>query len=127
MKVKTFFSAVTALVMIWSGPALALDFPEKFDYLGPEMKKFTNQAGRNLIYIDEGEKEWRTVVFCGGAGTSAQAFYLVEFLHTMRKELKLRVISLERQGFGPTECVPGQTFPDLARDAEAALDPLGLI
>ena len=124
MKTKTILSAVAALLIIWSGPALALEFPEKFDYLGPEMKKFTNQAGRNLIYIDEGEKEWRTVVFCGGAGTSAQAFYLVEFLHTLRNDLKLRVISLERNGFGQTEFVPGQNYQDYAKDVEELLNHL---
>lgn len=126
MKIKSALLIIAALTLGLGGQALALDFQAKFDYLGPEMKPFTNKAGRNLIYIDEGEKDWRTVVFCGGAGTSAQAFYLVEFLHSLRNDLKLRVVSLERNGFGQTEFVPGQTYQDYAGDVKELLDHLDI-
>ena len=126
MKMKSCFLTVLALTLLWCGTVLAVDFPTKFDYLGPEMKKFTNKQGRELIYIDEGEKDWRTVVFFGGAGTSVQAFYLTEFLHSMRSDLKLRVISLGRNGFGMTEFIPGQTYQDYARDVKELLDHLGV-
>ncbi|MDR1545636.1 MAG: alpha/beta hydrolase [Deltaproteobacteria bacterium] len=90
------------------------------------MKKFVNSEGRNLTYIDEGEKEWRTVLFFSGSGTSAQAFYLTEFLRSLRLELKLRFISLERNGFGETEFVAGQNFQDHAKDIKQLLDSLGV-
>lgn len=124
MKVKATLLMTMILALGLAAQARALDFPARFDYLGPEMKHFTNSNGRNLIYIDEGEKTWQTVVFCGGAGTSVQAFYLVEFLHSLRNDLKLRVVSLERNGFGQTEFVPGQTYQDYASDVKELLDYL---
>ncbi|MDL2259857.1 alpha/beta hydrolase [Deltaproteobacteria bacterium OttesenSCG-928-K17] len=125
MKIKSIMMAFV-LALFLAGPALALDLPDKFDYLGPEMKHFANKAGRDLIYIDEGEKDWRAVVFCGGSGTSVQAFYMTEFLRTLRLDLKLRVISLGRNGFGMTEFVPGQNFQDYASDVKELLDHLGV-
>ncbi|MCL2028803.1 MAG: alpha/beta hydrolase [Deltaproteobacteria bacterium] len=113
-----------ALTLVWTANALAGDLPAKFDYLGPEMKYFTNKAGRELVYIDEGEKDWRTVLFFSGAGTSVQAFYLTEFAHTLRNDLKLRVISLGRNGFGQTGFVPGQTYQDYADDVKELLEHL---
>lgn len=121
MKAQRGLLITLALTLIWAGSALAGDLPTKFDYLGPEMKQFTNQAGRKLIYIDEGEKDWRTVLFFGGAGTSVQAFYLTEFAHTLRNDLKLRVVSLERNGYGQTEFIPGQTYQDYANDVKELL------
>jgi pimeloyl-ACP methyl ester carboxylesterase len=105
---------------------MAQSLPESFDYLGPEMRPFVNSAGRDLVYIDQGQKDWRTVLFFSGASTSAQAFHLTEFLATLRKELKLRVISLERNGFGDTEFLSGQGIQDHAANVKELLDHLGL-
>ena len=113
-------------VLLAAAAALAQKLPEKFDYLGPEMKSFTNKAGRALTYIDEGDKSWRTVLYFSGAATSAQAFYLTEFLSTFRNELKLRVVSLERNGFGETAFVPKQTYQDHASNVKELLDELGI-
>lgn len=126
MKIKTCLLTVLAVTLAWTGSLMALDLPKKFDYLGPEMKQFTNKAGRQLIYIDEGEKDWKTVLFFSGAGTSVQAFYLTEFAHTFRNELKLRVISLERNGYGQTEFIAGQNYSDYASDVKELLDSLGV-
>lgn len=121
---------ITCLCVVWAlfaaTAALAQKLPEKFDYLGPEMKHFTNKAGRELIYIDEGEKDWNVVLYFSGAATSAQAFYLTEFLRSLRNELRLRVISLERNGLGETEFVEGQTYQDHANNVKELLDELGV-
>lgn len=125
MKTRSFLFTLF-LTLIWASTAAALEMPTTFDYLGPEMKHFKNKAGRELIYIDEGEKDWKPVLFFSGAGTSAQAFYLTEFLHTMRNNLKLRVISLERNGLGMTEFVPDQTYQSYAEDVRELLEHLGV-
>lgn len=120
MKTKT---GVLAAVLLFClvGMAQALTFQDSFDYLGPEMKPFANSKGRALIYIDEGPRDGKPVIFFSGAGTSAQAFYLVEFAHSLRNELNLRFISLERNGFGQTEFVPGQIYEDYVADLQELL------
>ncbi len=120
MKAKISLLAAV-LVLSLATQAHALTFQDKFDYLGPEMKHFTNSGGRELIYIDEGPKDGTVVVFFGGSGTSVQAFYMTEFARTLRKSLNLRFISLERNGFGQTTFVPGQTFADYVADLKELL------
>ena len=120
MKAKiSLLAAVLVLSLVTQ--AQALTFQDKFDYLGPEMKHFTNSAGRELIYIDEGPQDGQVVVFFGGACTSAQAFYLTEFARTLRTSLKLRIISLERNGFGQTTFVPDQNYADYVADLKELL------
>jgi pimeloyl-ACP methyl ester carboxylesterase len=123
---KKVFLLVVVTAIFWATAAAAQKLPVKFDYLGPEMKHFTNKDGRALIYVDEGEKDWKPVLFFSGAATSAQAFYLTEFLRSFRTELKLRVISLERNGFGETEFLAGQTYQDHAENVKQLLDELGI-
>jgi pimeloyl-ACP methyl ester carboxylesterase len=55
-----------------------------------------------IRYIDEGSAGWRPVVFFGGLGTDVNAFYETEFARDLRERLCLRVISVERNGFGMT-------------------------
>jgi pimeloyl-ACP methyl ester carboxylesterase len=123
--VKIALITVVAAIML-AGAAFAQKLPTKFDYLGPLMRPFVNAAGRNLTYIDEGERDWPVVLFFSGAATSAQAFHLTEFLRSLRLELKLRVVSLERNGLGETEYLPGQTFQDHADNVKQLLDHLGI-
>jgi hypothetical protein len=58
------------------------------------------------------------LVFIGGQGTSLEAFQLSEFARTSREELGLRVISVERNGFGvepPRWILPGAVHPGTER------------
>jgi hypothetical protein len=57
---------------------------------------------RVVRYIDKGDAGWRPLVFFGGLATSVLAFELTEFARATRERLRLRVLSVERNGFGET-------------------------
>src|SRR5690606_29277776 len=76
-----------------------------FDPIGAEVHTLDHD-GRAVHYIDEGRAGDRAVVFIGGAGTSLEAFQLTEFARTTREQLGLRVISVERNGFGESPFDP---------------------
>ena len=71
------------------------------------MQALKGPGGRTIHYADTGEAGFRPVLFVGGTGTSACAFGMTEFLKSMRVQLKLRLITVERNGFGDTALTPG--------------------
>lgn len=77
-------------------------------------------------YIDEGSPGWRPVVFFGGLGTDVNAFYETECARDLRERLRLRVISVERNGFGMTPFDPSLGFDDAVDDIVSLLDDLGI-
>ena len=97
-----------------------------FDPLGAPVQSLTLANGRTVHYVDTGEAGWRPVLFIGGTGTSARAFEMTEFLQTLRRQLKLRVISVERNGFGDTPIIPGWSYGDYADEVRAVLSHLGV-
>jgi pimeloyl-ACP methyl ester carboxylesterase len=118
-----------------AGPALAAEAPtvarvgaiqDRFDPLGPPVQALTLPNGRTVHYADTGEAGWRPVLFVGGTGTSARAFLMTEFLQTLRRQLKLRLITVERNGFGDTAFVAGWTYADYAQEVRAVLDHLAV-
>jgi pimeloyl-ACP methyl ester carboxylesterase len=82
--------------------------------------------GRTVHFADTGETGWRPVLFIGGTGTSARAFEMTGFLQTLRRQLKLRLITVERNGFGDTPYTPGWGYRDYADEVRAVLDHLGV-
>jgi pimeloyl-ACP methyl ester carboxylesterase len=98
--------------------------PEKFDSLGPSVKKLSSENHRTIHYIDDGEFNDIPVVFVGGLGTSVRAIRLLDFLKTMREDLSIRIISIERNGFGQTEFNRNLTISDYAQDVEEVLNYL---
>jgi pimeloyl-ACP methyl ester carboxylesterase len=66
------------------------------------------------------------MVFFGGIGTSVHAFELTEFARTMRERLRLRAISVERNGFGETPFDPSLGIGDAVDDVLCVLDLLGI-
>jgi non-heme chloroperoxidase len=98
----------------------------EFDSLGAPVQSLTLANGRTVHYIDTGEAGWRPVLFVGGTGTSARAFEMTEFLQTLRRQLKLRVVSVERNGFGDTPITPGWSYGDYADEVRAVLDHLAV-
>lgn len=99
----------------------------EFDHVGPTMKSFASSAtGREIVYLDEGEDDWRSVVFIGGAGTSGRVFALLEFLRASRENLRLRFIAVERNGFGHTAFDSALGYDDYADDVAVLLDHLGV-
>jgi pimeloyl-ACP methyl ester carboxylesterase len=121
-------SALTALALgtVVATTARAINIQEDFDPLGPTVHKLALPGGKTIAYIDDGDPAGIPVVFVGGAGTSVRVFGITEFLRTLRKQLGLRVISVERDGFGETAFTPGWSYADYAAEVEALLDHLGV-
>lgn len=97
-----------------------------FDPLGPQLRSMRVASGRLANYIDEGRPGWTPLVFLGGAGTTVRAFGLLEFARTLREELGVRVISVERNGLGGTAFDPAVGFAEYAEDVWSVLDALGI-
>lgn len=98
---------------------------EEFDHIGAEVHTISRDD-RDIFFISEGREGDRAVVFIGGQGTSLEAFQLTEFARTMREELGLRVISVERNGFGESAFVPDLGYVDYTHEVLAVLDHLGV-
>ena len=99
---------------------------QEFDPLGPTVKSSSTANGRVLNYIDEGDPSWTTLLFFGGAGTSVRSFGLMEFARTLREQLRIRVISVERNGLGQTTFDPDYDVHDYANDVWDLLDFLNV-
>jgi len=121
-------SAATPSPMATPDPT-KLNLPEKFSHIGAPVHSFTTASGHVVNYIDQGQKSWRTLVLVGGAGTGVRAFELTEFTRVLRNKLGIRVICVERNGFGMTKFEPadatGAMIPDGSDDDALALaDPV---
>ncbi len=103
----------------------SIELQNEFDHIGAEVHSLT-QNGRTSYYIDEGKPGQRAVVFMGGQGTSLEAFQLTEFARSSREELGVRVISIERNGFGESELNLDLRYPDYNAEVLAVLDHLGV-
>jgi pimeloyl-ACP methyl ester carboxylesterase len=98
----------------------------QFDPLGPAVQSLALPNGRTVHFADTGEAGWRPVLFIGGTGTSARAFQMTEFLQTLRRQLKLRLITVERNGFGDSPYTPDWGYRDYADEVRAVLGHLGV-
>jgi len=103
-----------------------IHLPRSFDSLGPTVKSLTTTNVRKVHYIDDGEIDWLPVVFTGGLGTSVRVIRLLDFLRTMREELKIRIISVERNGFGQTAYDSTLDMTSFSEDVEAVLELLNI-
>ncbi|MBN8847472.1 MULTISPECIES: alpha/beta hydrolase [unclassified Sphingomonas] len=97
-----------------------------FDDFGPAVQSLTLPSGRVVHFTDTGETGGRTVLFIGGTGTSARAAGMTDFLQTLRRQLRLRFIVVERNGFGDTAFKPDWGVADYAAEVRAVLDHLGV-
>ena len=127
MKLAKFVSTLAALMI---NTALASELPNSlpnsFDSLGPTVKQLTTETGRQIHYVDDGVTKAHPVVFTGGLGTSVRAIRLLDFLSTMRQNLNIRMITVERNGFGQTQFNPDLDMADYAKDVEYVLDHLDI-
>ncbi|MEP3332360.1 alpha/beta hydrolase [Sedimentitalea sp.] len=96
-----------------------------FDHIGAEVHSI-DVDGRAVFFIDDGSAEGRPVVFIGGQGTSLAAFQLTEFNRATRLALGLRMISVERNGFGESPLDPERGYADYASEILAVLNHLGV-
>ena len=92
---------------------------DAFDSLGPEVHAAKLSNGRTAHYSDTGNKNGKPVLFIGGTGTSARAAHMTDFFRTTREDLGLRLISVERNGFGDTAYDKKLGKADFADDALA--------
>jgi non-heme chloroperoxidase len=122
----TLLAAIALPVQAKPTPANPIVFPNQFDSIGTPVQTMTSKEGRTLHFTDTGEVGWKPILFLGGVGTSGRAPELVAFLDTMRKRLKLRIISVERNGLGDTAFDPKWTFDDYNSEAAQVLDHLGI-
>ncbi|MDO5711588.1 MAG: alpha/beta hydrolase [Micrococcales bacterium] len=97
----------------------------EFDHIGAQVHSLT-RGDRTSYYIDEGKPGQRVVVYIGGQGTSLESFQLTEFARTTREQLGLRVISVERNGFGQSAFDPALGYADYTAEVRAVLDHLGV-
>ena len=116
-------SPVVAQTSVAAPPAT---FQDHFDPLGPAVQGLAGPSGRMIHYADTGEAGWRPVLFLGGTGTSARAFLMTGYLESLRKQLHLRLITVERNGFGDTPYDPAWTFADYTAEVRVVLDHLGV-
>jgi non-heme chloroperoxidase len=84
----------------------------------------SSARGRVVRYIDEGAADWRSVVFFGGLGTDVNAFYETEFARELRERLRLRFISVERNGFGMTPLDESLGYAEAVDDVLSVLESL---
>lgn len=120
---RRLFAALALLIAVpaWGKP---IDWPTRFDDIGPEVQALTAPSGRTVHYADTGEPGWRPVLYIGGTGTSARAMLMTGYLETLRKRLKIRLISVERNGFGDTAYDSTWGLADYPGEVRAVLDHL---
>lgn len=99
---------------------------DTFDSLGAEVRAAELSDGRTAHYSDTGNKHGKPVLFIGGTGTSARASHMTDFFRTTREDLGLRLISVERNGFGDTAYDKNLGKADYAKDTLEVLDKLGV-
>ncbi|MCY0905870.1 alpha/beta hydrolase [Arthrobacter sp. H14-L1] len=97
-----------------------------FDSLGPTVHSTVVASGREVNFIDEGDAGWQPLLFLGGAGTTVRAFGLLEFARSLREQLQVRVLSVERNGLGQTPFNPTVGFAEYSADVWSLLDSLGI-
>ncbi|WP_311948047.1 alpha/beta fold hydrolase [Halomonas piscis] len=133
--------AGTALVFLFGGTAMgaqadaappstvpdpaAVEIDSGFDHIGADVHRIEIDD-RPVFYLDDGPAEGRPVVFIGGQGTSLAAFQLSEFNRSLRLELGLRMISVERNGFGESPFNPELGYSDYTDEVLGVLDHRGV-
>ena len=126
--VKKCFTALLVLLSVVAATTVLAQssWQTDFDSLGPTVNQITTSGGRVINYVDDGNEGGTPVVFTGGLGTSVRAVRLLDFLETMRAELNLRFITVERNGFGQTEFDASLNMSDYVNDVELVLSHLNI-
>lgn len=108
-----------------SGPNPAsIHLQDDFDPIGPQVHSLKMASGRVVHYIDEGDPSWKPFVYLSGQGTSLQSAQLTEFARSTREALHLRMISIERNGFGESDYDSELGYEDYDNEVLAVLDHL---
>src|SRR3954471_17322215 len=86
---------------------------------GPRNNTITLPGGRRLGYAKYGDPDAMPVLYCHG-------FPSCRLEPSMLPVSGIRLIALDRPGYGLSEPLPGRTLRDWPRDVAAAADALGL-
>ena len=113
------------LVLLFVNVQIYAQYQDQFDSLGSSVKslKINNKT---IHYIDDGKETDIPVVFIGGLGTSVRAIRLLDFLRSYREELGLRLISIERNGFGQTKFNPSSNMASYSQEIIEILEHLDI-
>ena len=109
-----------------TGQAFFAGLPATFDSLGSTVQQLSLANGRQVHFIDDGADSGLPVVFVEGLGTSVRVIRLLDFLRSMRVVLNIRMISVERNGYGQTPFDPNLGLADFSGEVEAVLAHLGI-
>ena len=120
------WATLAALALATPVAAQPITFPDRFDAIGTPLQSLQTREGRTVHFTDTGEAGWTPLLFIGGVGTSARAPELVAFLDTLRRQLKVRIIAVERNGLGDTAFDPAWTFADYTSEVQQVLSHLGI-
>ena len=106
---------------------LAAAFGSTFDPVtSPDPVAVTLRDGEEAWVVDTGPNDGLAVLFIGGTGTSATVVSLVEFLSSAREALGIRLISIDRPGYGSAPLDPAAGYDEFAATAIGVLDSLGV-
>jgi non-heme chloroperoxidase len=107
---------------------LAAAFGPTFDAVtSPEPQMIPLAGGQEAWVVDTGPEDGIPVLFIGGTGTSATAVRLVEFLSSARKELGIRLIAIDRPGYGAAPLDPAAGYDEFAATALGVLDAFAVV
>ena len=87
-------------------------------------EEVTVDGGKSAWVSQSGPRDGTPVLFVGGSATSATVVDLVSFLSSAQDELGIRLISVERNGFGDTPLDPSAGYQEFADTAIGVLDEL---
>lgn len=120
-------TSTTTVVAPPDDAQLAAAFGSGFDPLtSPDPARIELADGSAAWVVDTGPKDGVPVLFVGGTGTSATVVRLVEFLSSAREKLGVRLISLDRNGFGSQPLDETEGYGEFATRALGVMDALGV-
>ena len=84
----------------------------------------TLQCGRKLAYCEHGVQDGEPVVYFCGAGFGRR--YVPTPFAGLLQEHSVRLITIDRPGYGKSDPQPGRTYSDWVGDVRELLDHVGL-
>ncbi len=114
--IALFIVAVIALYVYQPSP------PDRFSF-SDEGETIPLPDGRQLAWTDSGDPNGRPIFyFHGGPGSRIEA----QLYDAANKELGIRMIALDRPGYGRSDFQPGRSYLDWADDVQAVADQLAI-
>jgi len=105
---------------------VAAEFQQRFQAVDTTItiKSFETEKGETLDYIDEGNPSGHPVLLITGFGTSVTAALLTTHLAQLRDDLDIRLLSLQRNGFGEQAYQKGWNYDNYVEEVGLLLEML---